>query len=238
MATCEASGCHSTAARRVRTKRGDSLDVCAGHLRALEEAGEVAELGMTYIEAKEVRDRVASRREQEAADAENRRLARVEAARREFEARAAQPLRKEPDPVAIEAAKAHSERIKAGIELARANGVHVGRRADPVPAETLATAEAIMDEGGGLRVAAEAVGLSKDTLRRRLAEARDNGGASVAPPAREPLLDVAERVKQAAGLRTRAAWKRKEAEALEERAEALLKEARAVLGGGSEGVSS
>ncbi len=62
------------------------------------------------------------------------------------------------------------ERCMAGQARARAKGKHVGRpRRETAPAAVQAASE-LMDRGWSLRQAAEATGIPRDTLRRRLAE--------------------------------------------------------------------
>ena len=59
------------------------------------------------------------------------------------------------------------ERVRAGVERARANGKHCGR---PTVEIDLRPAVAMLDQGRGLKQVASILGVNKNTLRARLAE--------------------------------------------------------------------
>jgi len=60
------------------------------------------------------------------------------------------------------------ERVVAGVRRAQARGKHCGR---PVVALDLRPAVAMLDQGHGLKAISTALGVSRTTLRRRLADA-------------------------------------------------------------------
>ena len=60
------------------------------------------------------------------------------------------------------------ERVVAGVRRAQAAGKHCGR---PRVELDLRPALAMLDQGHGLKTTAKALGVSRATLRRRLAEA-------------------------------------------------------------------
>jgi DNA invertase Pin-like site-specific DNA recombinase len=60
------------------------------------------------------------------------------------------------------------ERVRAGVDRAKANGKHCGR---PVVEMDLRPAVALLDQGRGLKDVSNILGLSRSTLRRRLQEA-------------------------------------------------------------------
>jgi DNA invertase Pin-like site-specific DNA recombinase len=69
------------------------------------------------------------------------------------------------------------ERVQAGVARARERGVKFGR---PRRDLDLRAAHALIDQGHSVREAADMLGLPRTTLRRRLAEARREGGPEVA----------------------------------------------------------
>jgi DNA invertase Pin-like site-specific DNA recombinase len=62
------------------------------------------------------------------------------------------------------------ERVIAGVQRARASGKHCGRPRRETSEKSLDAARALLDQGWSWRATAEAVGMQKDTLRRRLQE--------------------------------------------------------------------
>lgn len=70
------------------------------------------------------------------------------------------------------------ERVIAGIRRAQAAGKHCGRPRRETADKALVAAKALLDQGWSWRAVAEATGIPKDTLRRRLAEqVSQKGGA-------------------------------------------------------------
>jgi DNA invertase Pin-like site-specific DNA recombinase len=63
------------------------------------------------------------------------------------------------------------ERVVAGVRRAQASGKHCGRPRKATADKALVAAKALLDQGWGWRAVAEATGVQKDTLRRRLREA-------------------------------------------------------------------
>lgn len=63
------------------------------------------------------------------------------------------------------------ERVVAGVRRAQAAGKHCGRPRKPTADKALVVAKSLLDQGWGWRAVAEATGIQKDTLRRRLREA-------------------------------------------------------------------
>ncbi len=63
------------------------------------------------------------------------------------------------------------ERVVAGVRRAQAAGKHCGRPRKEAADKALEAARALLDQGWGWRAVAEATGVQKDTLRRRLKEA-------------------------------------------------------------------
>lgn len=63
------------------------------------------------------------------------------------------------------------ERVVAGVRRAQAAGKHCGRPRKATADKALVAAKALLDQGWGWRAVAEATGVQKDTLRRRLREA-------------------------------------------------------------------
>lgn len=76
------------------------------------------------------------------------------------------------------------ERVRCGIERARAKGKHLGR---PRVDVDIRPAIAMMEKGHGLKVIAGALGVNRGTLRRRLREA----GAWPAPGVNNPVIETA-----------------------------------------------
>ena len=62
------------------------------------------------------------------------------------------------------------ERVIAGVERAKASGKHCGRPRKETSDKALAAARSLLDQGWSWRAVAEATGIKKDTLRRRLRE--------------------------------------------------------------------
>jgi DNA invertase Pin-like site-specific DNA recombinase len=69
------------------------------------------------------------------------------------------------------------ERVKAGVERARAKGKHLGR---PRVALDVRPAVAMMEKGYGLKSVAKALGVPRSTLRRHLADAGVHKGLAAA----------------------------------------------------------
>lgn len=63
------------------------------------------------------------------------------------------------------------ERVVAGVRRAQAAGKHCGRPRKATADKALVAAKSLLDQGWGWRAVAEATGIQKDTLRRRLVEA-------------------------------------------------------------------
>jgi DNA invertase Pin-like site-specific DNA recombinase len=63
------------------------------------------------------------------------------------------------------------ERVVAGVRRAQAAGKHCGRPRKDTADKALVAAKALLDQGWGWRAVAEATGIQKDTLRRRLRDA-------------------------------------------------------------------
>lgn len=63
------------------------------------------------------------------------------------------------------------ERVVAGVRRAQAAGKHCGRPRKATADKALVAAKGLLDQGWGWRAVAEATGIQKDTLRRRLREA-------------------------------------------------------------------
>ena len=63
------------------------------------------------------------------------------------------------------------ERVVAGVRRAQAAGKHCGRPRKDTSDKALVAAKALLDQGWGWRAVAEATGIQKDTLRRRLRDA-------------------------------------------------------------------
>ncbi len=63
------------------------------------------------------------------------------------------------------------ERVVAGVRRAKAAGKHCGRPRKVTADKALVAARSLLDQGWGWRAVAEATGIQKDTLRRRLDEA-------------------------------------------------------------------
>lgn len=63
------------------------------------------------------------------------------------------------------------ERVIAGVRRAQAAGKHCGRPKKETSDKALVVARSLLDQGWGWRAIAEATGIQKDTLRRRLADA-------------------------------------------------------------------
>jgi len=63
------------------------------------------------------------------------------------------------------------ERVIAGVRRAQAAGKHCGRPRRETSDETLVAARALLDQGWKWRAVSRAVGVPRDTLRRRLKEA-------------------------------------------------------------------
>jgi DNA invertase Pin-like site-specific DNA recombinase len=63
------------------------------------------------------------------------------------------------------------ERVVAGVRRAQAAGTHCGRPRKQVEDKTLKAARALIEQGWGLKSVSKAVGIQRDTLRRRLREA-------------------------------------------------------------------
>ena len=63
------------------------------------------------------------------------------------------------------------ERVVAGVRRAQAAGKHCGRPKKPIEDKTIKAAKALIAQGWGLKSVAKAVGMQRDTLRRRLREA-------------------------------------------------------------------
>ena len=66
------------------------------------------------------------------------------------------------------------ERVIAGVRRAQKAGTHCGRPRVDVDDRAIAAARKLRDEGWSWRQVARAVGVGKDTLRRRLAELSQN----------------------------------------------------------------
>lgn len=66
------------------------------------------------------------------------------------------------------------ERVVAGVLRAQAAGKHCGRPRVAVSDEKLLAAQQLLDDGWSWRRVSRTVGVPKDTLRRRLAEASHN----------------------------------------------------------------
>ena len=62
------------------------------------------------------------------------------------------------------------ERVIAGVQRAKASGKHCGRPRKETSDKTLEAARSLLEQGWSWRAVAEAVGVQKDTLRRRLQE--------------------------------------------------------------------
>lgn len=63
------------------------------------------------------------------------------------------------------------ERVIAGVRRAQAAGKHCGRPRKATADKALVAAKGLLDQGWGWRAVAEATGIQKDTLRRRLRDA-------------------------------------------------------------------
>lgn len=63
------------------------------------------------------------------------------------------------------------ERVVAGVRRAQAAGKHCGRPRKATADRALVAAKGLLEQGWGWRAVAEATGIQKDTLRRRLNEA-------------------------------------------------------------------
>lgn len=63
------------------------------------------------------------------------------------------------------------ERVVAGVRRAQAAGKHCGRPRKATADKALVAAKGLLEQGWGWRAVAEATGIQKDTLRRRLKEA-------------------------------------------------------------------
>ena len=63
------------------------------------------------------------------------------------------------------------ERVVAGVRRAQAAGKHCGRPKKDTSDKALVVARSLLDQGWGWRAIAEATGIQKDTLRRRMADA-------------------------------------------------------------------
>lgn len=63
------------------------------------------------------------------------------------------------------------ERVIAGVRRAQAQGKHCGRPKRETSDKALVVARSLLDQGWGWRAIAEATGIPRDTLRRRLLEA-------------------------------------------------------------------
>lgn len=63
------------------------------------------------------------------------------------------------------------ERVVAGVRRAQAAGKHCGRPRKATADKALLAAKGLLDQGWGWRAVAEATGIQKDTLRRRMREA-------------------------------------------------------------------
>jgi DNA invertase Pin-like site-specific DNA recombinase len=63
------------------------------------------------------------------------------------------------------------ERVVAGVRRAQAAGKHCGRPKKDTSDKALVAAKSLLDQGWGWRAVAEATGIHKDTLRRRLRDA-------------------------------------------------------------------
>lgn len=74
------------------------------------------------------------------------------------------------------------ERVVAGVRRAQAAGKHCGRPKKVTSDKALLVARSLLDQGWGWRAIAEATGIQKDTLRRRMLEA---GMLSQNPPSLE-----------------------------------------------------
>jgi DNA invertase Pin-like site-specific DNA recombinase len=74
------------------------------------------------------------------------------------------------------------ERVIAGVERAKASGKHCGRPRKETSEKTLDAARALLDQGWSWRATAEAVGVQKDTLRRRLREQNATPQTAVEQP--------------------------------------------------------
>ena len=68
------------------------------------------------------------------------------------------------------------ERVVAGVRRAQAAGKHCGRPKKPIEDKTLQATTALIAQGWGLKSVATAVGVQRDTLRRKLAEAGVRAG--------------------------------------------------------------
>lgn len=75
------------------------------------------------------------------------------------------------------------ERVIAGVRRAKAAGKHCGRPRKATADKALIAARSLLDQGWGWRAVAEATGIQKDTLRRRLNEA---GMLAQKPPHPDP----------------------------------------------------
>lgn len=64
------------------------------------------------------------------------------------------------------------ERVVAGVRRAQANGKHCGRPRKETADKALEAAKTLLAQGWSWRSVAEATGIQKDTLRRRLGETR------------------------------------------------------------------
>ncbi len=65
------------------------------------------------------------------------------------------------------------ERVVAGVRRAQAAGKHCGRPRKEVTDKALDAAQALLGQGWSWRAVAEATGIHKDTLRRRLKETEE-----------------------------------------------------------------
>ncbi len=63
------------------------------------------------------------------------------------------------------------ERVVAGVRRAQAAGKHCGRPRKETADKALVAAKSLLEQGWGWRAVAEATGIQKDTLRRRLRDA-------------------------------------------------------------------
>jgi DNA invertase Pin-like site-specific DNA recombinase len=83
------------------------------------------------------------------------------------------------------------ERVLAGVRRAQAAGTHCGRPPVPTSDEALVTAQRLLREGWSWRATSRAVGIKKDTLRRRFLDL-DVPPDALRPPPGTPRRPEAE----------------------------------------------
>ncbi len=70
----------------------------------------------------------------------------------------------------------------AGVRRAQAAGKHCGRPVKTAAEKALIAAKGLLEQGWGWRAVAEATGVQRDTLRRRLTEAGMMPDAAMVTP--------------------------------------------------------